>query len=120
VKRGNSASAAGGGLWPPSGAGAVSSGPAKLSFVVARASGTIVVTVKGILDVVGCGLLESVLIDLIEGQGNLAVTVDLAQAVVEPNAFVLLLAAARRAHRYGATLNLAESQADAHVASPVG
>jgi anti-anti-sigma factor len=44
---------------------------------VARVLGTVVVTARGTIDEVGAGVLEHVLVDLIENQGNMTVVVDL-------------------------------------------
>ena len=50
---------------------------APLAFSIARALGTVVVTARGTLDEVGSLVLEHVLYDLIENQGNMTVVVDL-------------------------------------------
>jgi anti-anti-sigma factor len=49
----------------------------RFSFVIGRAMGTVVVTARGELDAPACNQLGRVLRDLIEGQGNLTVVVDL-------------------------------------------
>jgi anti-anti-sigma regulatory factor len=72
-----------------------------LSLAVGRAMGTVVVTVKGTVGEEGRQLLEGVLTDLIEGQGNLKVAVDLGKATVDPAAVILLGAAAARARGRG-------------------
>lgn len=59
-------------------------GAADLSLAIGRAQGTVMVTVDGDLDAAGMDGLERVLTDLIHGQGNLAVAVDLTQAVAAP------------------------------------
>jgi hypothetical protein len=56
------------------------------TFVIGRAFGTVVVTVRGDLDAAALGRLDGVLTDLIAGQGNLAVSVDLTRATGEPEA----------------------------------
>ena len=48
-----------------------------LAFSIARALGTVVVSARGTLDDVGSLVLEHVLYDLIENQGNMTVVVDL-------------------------------------------
>jgi len=104
----------GAGAWPPDvgSAGPVS---ADLSLVVSRNLGTVVVTVDGKLDLESCRLLEAVLTDLIEGQGNVAVAVDLATANVEPNALLVFVDAARQARRRGSTFFiLEEPSTDTH------
>lgn len=86
------------------------------SLLVGRTSGTVVVTVDGELNVAGCDALEGVLTDLIEGQGNLTVEVDLGAAIVEPEALLVFITAARRARRHGAKFILKEPPAHAHEA----
>ena len=100
--------------WPPAGH---DTGPApnSLSVVVGRDLGTVVVTVDGPLDLLGCQLLESVLADLIEGQGNLTVAVDLGGAMVEPEALIVFITAARRAHRHGGKFILIEGPVTTQV-----
>lgn len=73
-----------------------------LSLAVGRALGTVVVTVDGVLNVDSSKFLARVLGDLIEGQGNLAVAVDLGKAVVDPEAVTVFAEAAQRASRRGA------------------
>jgi len=87
-----------------------------LSLVVGRGIGTVVVTGGGKLNLAGCELLENVLLDLIEGQGNLTVAVDLGQAIVEPEALMVFITAARTARRRGTRFILQEPPADAHEA----
>lgn len=88
----------------------------ELSIAVGRTLGTVVVTVEGELTGDGCRLLERLLVDLIEGQGNLAVAIDLARATVEPEALVLFIAAARRASRRGSKVILKALPSDASEA----
>ncbi|MGH9222428.1 MAG: hypothetical protein ACRD2W_01185 [Acidimicrobiales bacterium] len=99
----------------PTGAGAASRTP-NLSLVVGRALGTVVVTVAGKLDLESCHRLEGLLIDLIEGQGNLAVAVDLARATIEPEALPVFIDAAHRASVRSARLTLRALAPDAHEA----
>jgi anti-anti-sigma regulatory factor len=87
-----------------------------LSLVVGRALGTVVVTVDGRLDLPGCQLLERLLADLIEGQGNLAVAVDLVRAIVEPGALAVLVESARRAQLHGTKFILNQPPAGTHEA----
>src|SRR4051794_4742841 len=56
------------------------------TLVIGRALGTVVVTVGGDLDATAIDRLERVLTDLIDGQGNLAVAIDLSRAVATPRA----------------------------------
>ena len=100
------------GGWPPG----ISDAPItpNLSLVVGRGLGTVVVTVDGELDLPGCELLRGVLSDLIEGQGNLAVAVDLRRAVAEPNALNMFIEAALQARRQGTKFILKEPPTDTH------
>lgn len=63
--------------------------------------GTVVVTVDGALTLEGSQLLSRLLSDLIEGQGNLAVAVDLGRAIVDPEAVKVFVEAAKRASKQG-------------------
>lgn len=87
-----------------------------LSLVVGRALGTVVVTVDGVLNVDSSELLARVLGDLIEGQGNLAVAVDLGKAIVDPEAVTVFAEAAQRASRRGAKFILEKPPIEAHAA----
>jgi anti-anti-sigma factor len=87
-----------------------------LSLVVGRALGTVVVTLEGELNLAGCEVLENVLTDLIEGQGNLTVAVDLSKAIVEPEALMVFIDTARQARRVGTTFVLKEPPTDTHEA----
>ena len=73
-----------------------------LSLAVGRALGTVVVTVAGVLNVDSSEFPARVLGDLIEGQGNLAVAVDLGKALVDPGPVAVFAEAAQRASRRGA------------------
>ena len=101
--------------WPAASAGPGPLG-AEVSLVVGRALGTVVVTVVGELTFDSCQVLETLLTDLIEGQGNLAVAVDLARATIEPEAVSLFVEAARRAGLRGTRLVLKALPADAQDA----
>ena len=87
-----------------------------LSLAVGRALGTVVVTVDGVLNVDSSEFLAGVLSDLIEGQGNLAVAVDLGKAVVDPEAVTVFAEAAQRASRRGARFILEKPPIEAHAA----
>jgi len=100
------------GSWPPHGDGVRRLTP-NLSLVVGRGPGTVEVTVGGELDLAGCELLQGVLTDLIEGQGNLTVAVDLGRAIVEPEALIVFIEAARQASRRGAKFILNQPPAGA-------
>lgn len=74
------------------------------------------VTVDGELTLSGCELLQGVLTDLIAGQGNLTVAVDLGKAVVEPEALMVFVDAARQARQRGAKFLLKEPPSDTYEA----
>jgi len=101
-------------VWPPDQAG-----PAlpHLSLTVGRGFGTVTVTVDGELSVGGSELLEGVLTDLIEGQGNRTVVVNLEQAVVDPAALRVFLAAGHSARVREALLFHQSSQVAASALS---
>jgi anti-anti-sigma regulatory factor len=101
--------------WPPGG-GPTDLPLPNLALVVGRGYGSVVVTVEGDLDFAGSQLLEGVLTDLIEGQGNLTVAVDLGKAVVEPVALVVFMEAARQARRLGTKFILKEAPSETHDA----
>ena len=104
---------------PPGAVGSAPSTP-DLSLVVGRALGTVVVTVDGALNLEGSQLLARLLGDLIEGQGNLAVAVDLGTAIVEPEALTVFVDAAQRAHKRGTKFVLKQPPIETHEALQAG
>jgi anti-anti-sigma factor len=57
----------------------------RFGFAIARALGTVVVALRGPIDAAGSSVLKTVLGDLIENQGNLAVVIDVHDVTdVEP------------------------------------
>jgi len=78
--------------------------------------GTVLVTVDGPLALSGCQRLEVLLVDLIEGQGNVAVAVDLTRASIEPAALRVLVDAAHRAHLHHTKFMLKGLPPSAHEA----
>ncbi|MEO7836405.1 MAG: hypothetical protein ABIS21_02045 [Acidimicrobiales bacterium] len=90
----------------------VSHGGTALSLAVSRTRGTVVVTVGGALGVAGCEILDAVLADLIDGQGNLAVSIDLRTTTVEPEVLAVVRSAAHRARRRGGKLSLQQPLTD--------
>jgi anti-anti-sigma factor len=64
-------------------------------LAVSRALGAVVVTVEGVLDRRTSAALGRVLADLIDGQGNLFVIVDLRRLVVDDSASLRVLTRAR-------------------------
>ncbi|MBW3581424.1 MAG: MEDS domain-containing protein [Actinobacteria bacterium] len=76
-------------------------------ITVAREQGVVVVTVHGDFDLACASRLGAVLGDLIDGQGNLNVRVDLSQAAaVDPAALGVLAAGDKLARHHGATLTV--------------
>lgn len=88
------------------------------SIVVRRAPIGVVVTVQGHVDGAGAEILERVLSDLIEGQGNLSVVVDLAGADIgDRNARAALRVPADQARRRGAAFSVLRPDAGVRVAA---
>ena len=83
--------------------------PQHFSIVIGRQLGTVVVTVHGDLDMTRAGHLGNILADLIDGQGNLSVVVDLHDATTsDPDSLLVFTDAAERARRRGGTVLLNE------------
>lgn len=81
-------------------------------IVVGRYRGTVVVTVHGELDRLGAAHLDHMLTDLIDGQGNLSLIVDLHDATATGEDSVPVFAdASERAGRRGGTVTLNEPPA---------
>lgn len=82
-------------------------------LVVGRAHGTVVVSLYGDLDGSGSAYLAAVLDDLIEGQGNRSVMVDLGELRrIDRTAVEVLVVAAHHIGRRGGCLGLARPSAD--------
>ncbi|MEO6628398.1 MAG: STAS domain-containing protein [Aquihabitans sp.] len=80
---------------------------APFSITISRALGTVVVTVHGDLDEVGARHLGTVLVEIIDGQGNLAVVVDLHDATaLDGSGLSVFVTAAAQASRRGASFTL--------------
>lgn len=92
----------------------------ELSLAVGRSSGTVLITLEGALNVEGSKLLAQLLSDLIEGQGNLAVAVDLEKATVEPAVVTVFVEAAQRARNRGTRFILENPPIDTHEALKAG
>lgn len=87
--------------------GTVPTGSSRPSLTVGRELGTVVVAVRGRLDARIAHTLERVLGDLIEGQGNVRVVVDLSEAdFVEAELRPVLRVPAEQARRRGAELGV--------------
>ncbi|MGH9222369.1 MAG: STAS domain-containing protein [Acidimicrobiales bacterium] len=83
--------------------------PARHGIAIGRSLGAVVVTVHGDLDVAASRHLGSVLADLIDGQGNLDVVVDLREAgAADAGSLSVLATAADRAARRGTELSLSD------------
>lgn len=79
------------------------------SIVIGRYQGTVVVTVHGELDLPGAAHLGAALADLIDGQGNLSVVVDLHGATAtDADCLWVFTDAAERARRRGGTITLSD------------
>lgn len=77
------------------------------AIVVGRQDGTVLVTVHGVLDLERAGQLGVILGDLIDGQGNLSIVVDLRRATAgDPDSLWVFTDAAERAQRRGGTMIL--------------
>ena len=89
-------------------------GPPGAGIVIGRYQGTVVVTVHGELCGYGAAHLGLMLADLIDGQGNLSLIVDLHDATVsagDSDHVSVFADAARRARRRGGALTLGEPPA---------
>jgi anti-anti-sigma factor len=76
-------------------------------LVIARQRGAVVVRLHGALDVQESGRLATILLDLIDGQGNLAVTVDLRNLrSLDLTGLKVFTAASAALARRGGTLSL--------------
>ncbi len=97
--------------------GAAESTPARASIVVSRNRGTVVVTVSGELDLPRAGDLGAMLADLIDGQGNLSVVVDLHDATAsDADCLSVFTDAAERARRRGGMIKVSEPPASLYSA----
>jgi anti-anti-sigma factor len=91
--------------------------PRRSSIVVGRYLGTVVVTVHGELDLTRAGHLGTILADLIDGQGNLSIVVDLQDATAtDADSLWVFTEAAERARRRGATMRLNQPPAPLYEA----
>jgi len=91
---------------------ATGASPGPPSIVVRRCQCTVVVTIHGELDTAGARRLDDVLADLIDGQGNLFVVVDLHDATAtDADSLSVFANAAQSAHRRGGTMGLSEPPA---------
>jgi len=79
------------------------------SFTIRRALGTVVVAVNGEIELEDWSVIDGVLTDIIDSQGNLDVVVDLCGVTfLERTAVPLIVHAARQAHTHGGRLRLAD------------
>lgn len=86
-------------------------------LVIWRAEDAVVVALRTDLDRHACEILGPVLTDLIEGQGNLVVLLDMrATRMVESEALGILRLASEQAGRRGGTFGVARPSADARWA----
>lgn len=78
-------------------------------IAIARAGGTVVITIHGVTGSEGWEKIDAVLRDIIDSQGNLDVLLDLGEvATIEREAAPLIVHAAQRAHSHGGRLRLAD------------
>ena len=85
----------------------------RFSVVIGRRLGTVMVTVHGEVDTPRANRLGHILADLIDGQGNLSLVVDLHDATAaDADSLSVFVEAAERARRRGGTVTLAEAPAD--------
>lgn len=83
--------------------------PARSRIVIGRYQGTVIVSVHGDLDDPGLVHLGGVLADLIDGQGNLSLLVDLHDAIaIDPEGVSVFAEAAERVHRDGGAITLSK------------
>jgi anti-anti-sigma regulatory factor len=86
--------------------------PSDFTVVIGRVFGTVVVTVRGTLDAAAAGPLERLLRDLVDNQGNRAVSIDLrAASPPDPAVAEILVAVAASAKRRGSSFSLLEPSA---------
>lgn len=79
---------------------------------IGRSDGTVVVTLAGCLDASGSGWVEHLLGDLVDGQGNLFVAIDLRRVErADPSVLALLVVFSVRAAGHGGHLVLREPSA---------
>ena len=91
--------------------------PPPASIVVSRNRGTVVVTVHGELDLPRAGDLGAMLADLIDGQGNLSVVVDLHDATAsDADCLWVFTDAAERARRHGGMIKVSDPPAPLYSA----
>ncbi len=87
-----------------------------LTVAISRTSTTVVVTVAGCLDAASARVLDGLLRDLIVGQGNLSLTVDLRDAsVVDPASLAVIRTAAQLAARRGGAVTVADGRAAGEI-----
>jgi anti-anti-sigma factor len=85
------------------------------TFSIRRAGGTIVVTVSGTIDLRQWSLIDRLLTDIIDAQGNLDVLLELGDVVsLERMAMPLIVDAARQARDHGGRLRLADRACREH------
>ena len=86
-------------------------------IVVSRYQGTVVVSIHGDIDGPRAADVDYMLADLIDGQGNRSVIVDLRDATaMDPQWLSLFIDAVARAERRGATLKLKDAPAPLEAA----
>ncbi len=85
---------------------------ASFSVTVGRSDGRVVVRVGGELDAYSSPQLRSTLLDLIDGQGNLALVIDLANLeFIDSTGLSVLMTAVRRSRAHGGDVVLRHPKA---------
>jgi anti-anti-sigma factor len=97
------------------------SGVSRFSIDIRRHYGTVEISVGGDLDALGCELLAGALSDLVDGQGNLDVIVDLGAVThIEPPALQVVAAAADASAKRGGRLRLTATMDAALMSAGLG
>lgn len=88
---------------------------------ISRALSRVVVTLHGTLDAHAAPRLRPLLLDLIDGQGNLDVVIDLRDvAVIDHAGIGVLLGASERMHHHGGRIEFSGARSDAFSTAPPG
>lgn len=91
--------------------------PQRASIVVGRYRGTVVVTVHGEVDLANATSLGTILADIIDGQGNLSVVIDLQHATAaDEDCLWVFTEAVELARRRGGQIKLSDPPGSIHSA----
>ena len=90
-------------------------GPSRPAISISRSLSRVIVTLRGVLDGSAAPRLRPLLWDLIDGQGNLDVLVDLEDvAVIDPAGIGLLVGTSERMRRRGGRIEFSGVDASGH------